>query len=486
MALFKRFKGGQGTPALVNDARPLHLVQSGSVQRVLALGMTWRTVMVAGGATTAMRMARAAKASHYCQIDGQVVGYGKIANNKGKPVPAQVYPAGTLAGRHCGGNAIFALTLSETEVWLLVVQNGRPSGMEEIVTADGAMSAHELAALRCQALIEAEAGITVYGDIDTLEFELLPLSMRELLEIAPNADDRLVALAKKGGFEGMKVPRPLVVAAVCGLAGYGTWTAWTMHEAAKLAEERAREAARIAREEAPEIVWKKAFETMRETHPQPSSASFHTVRKSFDALPAQWLGWTLKTAICKSGLPAQRKQMWTCLAGYEATAKSGSATNAQLKPTVPPGYTANFSPTRGLSLGWQVTTSVEPMVQDSLPTRADHLLNTASRLQLLIPALSEAPTMAFTPVKIDPPRGQKSKAVIPMPKALVIPSESKLVLRGPLRSIDAALGRGIHADWKSVQFTYNPSAFNTDSTSYTGLRQSTLQVEITGMIYAKD
>lgn len=489
MSIFTRKARAVASPA-TNEARPLQLLQDASGNRTLAIGMTWRTVMVAGGATVALRMAKEAKATHYCQVDGQVVGYGTLRPKSRKnPLPSLIFPAASVAAHYLGGDALIALHLSESEVWLAFIRAGVPSGTEEIITGTSDLSLDELVSARCRELIDPSPQFMVYTDLDLDLGErvssVVNFALSQLLDIPPRQTDKLLLTEAKGSFEGLKIPGPVIAMGTVALVLFGGWTGYGQWKKYKAADERAKEAARVAREENPEIVWKAAFAKFRQSTPNPSVDAIKQVRESFRMLPAKWMGWSVKTATCKAADPAGGNQVWACIAHYNITARIGAATNLQLKPTVPAGYTVNFLPTKSLNLTWMVTTHSPPIDISKLPSRIEHLVGTASKIQRLAPAFNEAPTIAFAPVKLDAPRGKRSGTVIPMPATFVMPTSSKLSIKGPLRSVDTILANGLAADWRTMTLIFNESS-RADGRQPTGIRQSALQAEITGVLYAKD
>jgi hypothetical protein len=123
---------------------------------------------------------------------------------------------------------------------------------------------------------------------------------------------------------------------------------------------------------------------------------------------------------------------------------------------------------------------VESLDLNKLPTRNQHLVETASQLQTLLPAMSSMPSLSFTSSGVSPPKSNAG-ADIPKPANIVLPSEAALSISAPLRTIDTLIDRGIAAEWRSLSLSY--AAMSGPANTLLG---SALQVQISGVLYAKD
>jgi hypothetical protein len=132
------------------------------------------------------------------------------------------------------------------------------------------------------------------------------------------------------------------------------------------------------------------------------------------------------------------------------------------------------------ALEWSVSGDVPPLNVNQLPNRQSHALDTISLLQRYAPALSTAPELKFTPIKVTPPQ-TSGGASIAMPPNTILPSEAPLNLRGPLRTIDALIERGLAAQWRAMSLTYMEGAGSSG-----GVLGSVLEAQLEGVMYAKD
>jgi len=463
-------------------ARPLQFVQSSTHSRALVLGLNWRTIMLAGGSNAAITIAREGEATHYCVVGGQTVGYGLVPKDKVQTLPEQSFPAALLAGRQHAGDALFALTLSEVEVWVVQTRNGRPSGLDEVLIDRNNGQVEQLALAWLAKRTKQNSSSIVYTDLNVgdLGVKVYPSTLQSLMTTPAMPADLLLALPAANFFAQIKIPMPLlkVAGAVFALwaanVGYETWDATVTQE------RRAEELAQRQQNEDPKKVWTDSINQLSLGRLNPSIDNLRPLRTSLGALPVNWRGWHLKTAVCKPKTPSAGKQTWFCSASYESDGKISTATNLELEASAPKDFTVKFAPTQSLSLEWSVLTEVKPLNILELPTRAHQLLVTASKLQELLPALSDAPKITFTPLTVTPPRRADGTA-IPMPTNFELPTEAAISLKGPLRTIDALVDRGVIAEWKGLTLSYAQTAPESAN-----LRTSALQVELNGILYAKN
>jgi len=532
-------------------AQALQFVQTPKGERALVLGLTWRAVVASGGQAAAQTLARQARATHYAVVGAShTVGYGLLPKKQAQ-VPERAYPAATLAARHAGGMAVFALRLSRTEAWLATVRNGRPSGSEELLSADDDTQLQALVVARCQVLAP-QLGSRVFTDLlppssDAANppWQTQPCSLAELLALPPLPPEQLQALPG-GALASLRVPRPVLYAAALGLSVLAGVEAYERWQADQRAQARAAEARRRAEEEDPQRAWSRVWAQVRASRRQPSSDSLRAARQSLNTLPTTWLGWVLHDASCQhppqpastakaappsavaapgstttpssvtpgvapapgamaaasipgatasaspsgavaaaspSGAPALSSSAWACTASYQppATGKP-MATNTQLSQRVPKGFAVQFAPPLGVSLVWSVPVQASGLDPASLLTRAQHALSTASAIQELMPLMSGEPTaLVFKPLSGLPLPRRADGTAIAAPPGLALPTEATLAFRGPLRSMDALLTRNLPLDWRSLRLSY--SVLPAQSVD---LKQSALELDVQGVLYAKD
>jgi hypothetical protein len=462
-------------------ARPLQFVQSSTASRALVLGLNWRTILLAGGTNAAITIAREGAATHYCVVGGQTVGYGLVPKDKLQTVPEQSYPAALLAGRQHSGDALFALSLSSTEIWVAQTRSGRPSGIDEVlIERNGQVD--QLALDWLSKRLNQNPASVIYTDIDVsgTGAKSHASSLASLMTIPAMPADALIALPAANFLAQIKVPMPLLKVAGAVLLLWACNTGYDAWNASVTAQKRAEEMAQRQQNEDPKKVWLESINRLGAGRLNPSIDNLRPLRKSLGELPVNWRGWHLKTAVCKPQTPNVGKQTWSCSANYESDGKVNTATNVELKSSIPQGFTAKFVPTQSLSLEWSVVSQVSPLDVAALPARAHHLLVTASKLQELLPALTDAPKITFTPLVVTPPRRFDGTAIA-MPSDVDLPSEAPISLKGPLRTIDALIERGVAAEWRSLTLSYGQI-----SAEAVNLRTSALQVELNGIFYAKN
>ncbi len=459
------------------------LVKSASSSRELVLGLNWRMIMLSGGTQAAMKLARDAGATHYCMVGGQTVGYGVLPGKKGASFPDQTTPAALLAARQYFGDGLYALSLSEKEIWVAQTRSGRPIGRDQVLVdehGDVAKKAEEWLAERLGIAPES----TIYTDIDISSIGVksreFSLSLLMTMPIVPG--DKLQAVQtgawtlKNNISQRIRTIGGVAVLVWIAFTAYDYWT-----ESVK-AERRAKNAADEKQAEDPNKVWQDVIRKLSSGRFQPASESLSTLRQSLGNLPVSWKGWKLTNAVCAAKTVVLAAQTWTCVANYEAGEAKNTATNRELSQSVPEGYTAKFKPMQSVSLEWSVIRQVEALKIVSLPTRTYHMLETASKLQELMPALTNTPSFAFTTIAVAPPRGADGKEIAsPAGVRIDIPSEAAINLRGPLRTFDALISRGIDADWRSIKLTYDRQEADEIK-----LKTSALQIEFNGNLYAKD
>jgi hypothetical protein len=490
MAIFKRQKSEISASELSgrnsikrHEAQLLLLVKSASSSRELVLGLNWRMIMLSGGTEAAMKLARDAGATHYCMVGGQTVGYGVLPGKKGKSLPDQTAPAALLAARHYFGDGLYALSLSDKEIWVVQTRSGRPIGQDQVLIDNNGNVAKKAKQWLAERLaITSES--TIYTDIDVTSMGAnsreFSLSTLMTVSIVP-ADKLRAVLTETWTLKNSISKRVWKIAAVITLGWIAVATYDYWNESVK-AERHAKNAADEKQAEDPKKVWQDAILQLASGRIQPASESLLPLRQSLGKLPVSWEGWKLTNAVCNPKPVALGKQTWTCIANYEVGESKKVGTNRELNLTIPEGYTAQFKPTQSVSLGWSVVRQVEPLKISLLPTRASHMVETASKLQELMPALTNTPSFSFTTIPVAPPRSADGKEIaIPTGVHIDIPSEATINLRGPLRTFDALMSRGIDADWRAIKLTYD--SIGADEVK---VKTSSLQIELIGNIYAKD
>lgn len=427
------------------DKQPPVLLIRDDQERLIALGLTWR-VMVAGGSNaTAKRLAIAAKATHYCVVDGQTAGLATITG-KSKKGTEIVTPAATVACSRFGGNGLFALQFGADAVWYFVMRNGLPTGSESIIRADAKNgdSALDIALVACKDAVEQNPDLAIYTDLD-IDFEGIAttdFSLKSLTELTWQSSMGLIPIVNN---DKTTLPVPILIAGAVVVCGYAGWSYYSDYVSANLAEEKRLALERANKQDDPVLAWRQALNTAMSGAVDANNVGVGLVRKSLQTtgLPATMNGWDLKTVTCTALPFVQSTQKWTCNAQYSATESVTTATNSQLKEKIPAAFTVSFSPIKQMTLKWEVSSQVKPVELKLLPERSEHLVQTASKLQTQLPSLTNTPNFSFEPLKVIPPLSVEKKTAIAMPAGFDIPAVAIVQVEGPLRSIDAVVAKNM-------------------------------------------
>jgi hypothetical protein len=461
-------------------ARTLQFLQNSNGSRTLVLGLNWRAILISGGAKTVLDRARAAGATHYCMVGVQTLAYGRVVVDKHQVIPEQVYPAALLASRLTSSEGLFALTLSPTEVWVAVVRNGRPLGFDEVLTD----TTGNLPVLVRDWLVgkRDQQHRTVFTDValNMSDLKTQPCALANLMVATVMAKDVLLVLPPSSWLARIRIPKPVMQFGFLVLVlwlGNAAWEFWTQH--VKAEAERAMAAMQRASDD-PMLRWRQALSGLGAGRAHPQANTLTPVRTSLGRLPARWGNWTLKGAQCLEKSIEAGQQTWHCTASYVPPDGLDVATNLQLNDLVPQGFQPKFVSMKQASLEWSVSGQVQPLNVNQLPTRQHHALDTTSLLQRYASALSTVPELKFSPIKVTPPQSSGG-APIPLPDQTNLPSEAPFTLRGPLRSIDALIQRGLPAQWRALSLTYREGAGASSS-----LLGSVIEAQLEGVMYAKD
>ncbi len=462
-------------------ARTVQFLQNANGSRTLVLGLNWRAILISGGAVTALDRARAAGATHYCMVGAQTLAYGRVVSDKHQAIPEQVYPAALLASRLTSSEGFFALTVSPTEVWVAVVRSGRPHGFDELLTD----TTGNLAVLVRDWLVgirEQYNTSWVYTDValDLPDVKTQPCSWTRLMNAPVMAKDVLVVLPHSSWLARLQIPTSVMRLALGMTALWLANSAWEFWRTHLKAEAELALAAEQRQSDEPTMRWQHIFNGLGASRVHPDSETLAPVRQSLGKLPTHWENWKLKAAQCKEISVQKGQQTWNCSASYVPHEGMGVATNQQLNAAVPEGFKAKFVSLKLAALEWSLVCDAPPLNVAKLPTKQHHVLETSSLLQRYEAAITSAPELVFSPIKIAPPQTTHGTSIA-LPTTLQLPSEAPLSLRGPLRSIDAILARGLSAQWRAISLTYvDAKALSS------GLRDSVLETQLEGVLYAKD
>ncbi|MDB5858866.1 MAG: hypothetical protein JWQ76_2555 [Ramlibacter sp.] len=448
-------------------APTLELVRGADHDTTFAFGLQWRTIATRGGRADAIQLARAAGASHFV-FRGNQLGMGVLPPGAG--ASSRVVPAILVTARQHVGTAIVALALGPGEYWIAASVNGQPTSADHFL-----QQADEGAAIawvrELQSRFAAAGEVGVRSNIPAL-VDAQPLSSHDLLALPVSAADLLQPLPRPGA----ALPRPvlgfLALALVLLLAQHG-WNSWQARSAA------ARAAQSRGTEADPAQAWAATLAAWEAATAAPDGLGLAAVRDSLSPLPLAWDGWRLASASCLAGplgaAPAATRG-WNCKASY-LRGRRGSF-NRDMGTVLPAGWSVSFLPLGGMELRWSVQQPVHALHAQGLRSARYFEVEVASRLQRLLPALAADLSFAFTPVELAAPRRSDGTALPADARAESL-RQARLVVAGPLRSIDALIASDIEAEWLQLSIQFDATE------PRAGAKTSALMAEAKGNAYAR-
>lgn len=467
MALFsKRDGAGKGGKGKRSAANTLELVyESEASNRALAIGVRWKRVASSGGRADAWRLAREAGATH-AVFQGQQLGMGLMPADVDKGT--RVYPAALIAARHLGGNNVVALRIDEGFYWICETHAGQPTDIDEVL--HNAEEADVLA--RVRELLDRNAAlggpVGLHTNIDDPGLETRSLELTDLFGSVLTDADQINPLPRVG----TSLPKPVLYAAAVAILvlvaqqGYKKYDMWSRAKAL---------AAMKAAPVDPTEAWNEAIANWERSVAAPDAQGLLAVRAELDKLPVEWDGWRLERADCNAVAPQGATRTWGCTARYKREA--AAATNLQMAGNIPAGWIVTWLPLGGLQLSWNVVQPSQPISIGSLKKPEFFNIDVASRLQNLAPAMENEIAFAFAPVAIPAPKQNDGTAIPPDPRVEGLQSAG-LLIKAPLRSVDALIAAGIEADYRSLSLSYAPGLSGK-------IKTSALTAEVKGDLYAK-
>jgi hypothetical protein len=512
----------------------------------VAVGLVWRTVLLAGDRQAGANLAQAAGATHFTVVGGatQTVGYGILPRPKrglvseqlsglrsGAKKQATPVPLAVLVARSIGNSAALvvldltalmgsseALHAGET-YWLCSIRAGSPLGPEETVG-----SRQELQDILNEASLRAAQnegdGFTLYTDLDlqgdesnSLQFPIKALNVSEVLRQSMSAQDAMQEVRKASSKS--SAPAPALIGlclAGAGLAGYSYYEQ-DQAESAAQAVLAAQAAAAQTRVIDPAALWNAAVHQATKGAHVANVQSLKDLRAALGKLPVDWMGWDLRAATCEAHESGTAKSIaiaasapaasapagvagsvniapqitWDCQAQYvPGTAKALVATNAQLNQATPAGFSATFEPTTKAALNWRVLQSAEPLDIATVPSQSQALIDFASALQDLSPQLTEKPNFSFAPMPgLVAPKDARGMPLV-QPRSIEMPLQANITLKGPLRTLDLLTQRGVAAHWTKLTVRVAQALPLADAPSPAANAPSALTFDLGGVIYAKN
>ena len=442
------------------------LLTSDDGSRSFALGLRWRAVVTSKSkAHDLMREAAKEHASHVAMAPF-LMGTGRLLS----PPPEKLvhfFAAAQVAAQNTQqSDAVFALKLPDSRVWIARISDASPSGQEEILS-------EVEAAERIHTLRSIDAGLQVWTAIDGIA-QTNPYSFNDLMLLPPPASARMQPVQDQSFLQRMPASVQwtggLVIVGLLGMQGMDWWQNTQRTDA--LQQLAAKQADRVD-----EIrqAWQGQIAANLAT--RAAQVDVGPLRASIDQLPVVLQGWRLQNAKCASDFKAQAKT-WHCTAVYNTPdIQLGGKFDPNKQLTAPSGFEIDYLPTKEIHLRWSVQTPATALTLSNLPDRASHLIGTASLLQVNLGGLHAAPEIKFAPIKLIQPQ-LSDGSTAPMPSDLRLPQQAQITLKAPLSTADAVVPR-IAADWAALTLTpILPSASTTGG-------QYGLDIEWTGILHAK-
>lgn len=479
MSLLSRFKkkppGSTGTgrkpvdkKSSAIDAQEIVCGASDDGHSIVGFGLRWRTLIQAAGNEASIKLAKQGKATHY-QLRGQQVGYGKVP----KDVKGAIYSAAGLAAKTHSGLGVFAIELSPTQYWFAVVRNGQPTNNDEVL--GGMSSADAVGHVRAILAQFTNEYSTVFSDIPNSGLEnQQSFSLHDLFEIPRNDTDLLVAIPKTGS----SIPKPVIYAAAGVLALIALQRGWSEYQTHLVAASKPL----IQSDDPPEVAWAPVIKSFLDSVALPNAAVLAPARLSLESLPVLWWDWSLSGARCEAAkIAPDKSRLWSCNATY-ARGRLG-ATSEKMNQIVKarmPTASVGFPTISSMTLGWSVSISEQAtMSLAQFPVAQDIPLPLMSTLQSYAPALAGTQDFKFVPVELVAPKKNDGTAQ-PWPSNVPEILSGPLVLKGPLRTIDAVHSLFPHVDWYAIGLTADAKG----DASQKSVAASALTAELSGMIYA--
>jgi hypothetical protein len=460
---FPKVRPRPAPPSHADQAPPLMLLSSADGQKVVALGLRWKAVITSDSKKAdLLRDASKQRASHVV-LAPFLMGMGRL-NTPTAATDTAIYSAAIMAASTAQQDAVFALSLPDGRIWLCQIHSGRPSGQEEL------LSSSLQACRRVDELRRVQDALQIWTDIEDIA-DRRPYTFDDLMLPPPGQSARVQAVAKESWLKRLPVSARLALAlavlAFLAMEGQAWW-----QNSQRLEIQRLAQAAQAAKEDQARTLWQSRLDTYLAEQAQQLDLS--TLRSSLDRLPVVWQGWRLQSAKCTSTALALDKssKKWRCTAIYNTPdVKLGQAFDANKRLTVPTGFEADFLPTKEVHLRWHAQTPAVSLSAQTLPDRQEHLVGTASLLQMNMISLANPPEIRFAPIDLVQPRHTDGTPAL-LPGNLRLPVKATITFKAPAAIADALVDR-LKADWNTLTLT--PA----------GEKLTGVDMEWTGVLHAK-
>jgi hypothetical protein len=250
------------------------------------------------------------------------------------------------------------------------------------------------------------------------------------------------------------------------------------------AKRKAREQALLALSDEldPTQAWAEAIATWQAGKAAANGFALMAPREQLNRLPLRWEGWILSTAVCRVSPAAvtnrTAQRAWACQAQYTRGTRD-AVLSRDMARMLPQGWSVSFNPLSGMDVSWNFTQAATPLKIADLPKAEFFRVEVASRLQQLLPALAGEPSYSFTPVEIPAPKRKDGTSMPPPAEAQGI-AAATLVVKAPMRNIDALIMADVMADWNEIRLVFD------NQEPKGALKASTVMAEAKGEMYAKN
>lgn len=453
------------------DAQELHLLASGGDQSLIfGFGLRWRTMVTTGGRDAAQKVAQKSNATHFI-YRSQQVGYGILPKN----VDEIIYPASILVAKVNAGASIFALKIDDGRYWFSVVRNGQPTNTDEVIS--GIKESQAVARIReISQQFEGEE-LAVYTDIKNSGIDgQKDFSLHNVFDIVRTDEDKLHKLKEKGSL----IPKPVLYAGLFAVASLALQRGYSEYKDYQARKEL--EANRVV-ELTPEAAWAPVLEKFLASTPKPGVSALIEIRKSIATVPVIWSGWMLTGVRCVAvpDLDAAKNRPWSCAGTYERGRVADTSEEFIKKvQSKKPDWSVTFPSINFMAVNWTIKNQEAPIELTDMNDPNLTMINVASKLQGYFPALALRPEFKMQPFPLTAPKRHDGKL---HPKPATVPDFFKgdLVLKGPLRSMDAMTKQLSNVEWEAMGLVFDSKSPATQK----GLSTSSLTVELTGKVFGK-
>lgn len=186
---------------------------------------------------------------------------------------------------------------------------------------------------------------------------------------------------------------------------------------------------------------------------------------------------------CQASELITGKQSWGCQATYERTPVG--ITSKQMSERIGSSsfkaLAISYPTSNSMVASWALSIQSQSITLAGLPDSKPVQIETLSDLQLAFPTLATRPEFTLKEVQFPAPLKQDGT---PQPKPANIPRifEGAMLIKGPLRSIDALAPQLKHVTWSAIGMQVDPLA----DAQQKGITASAISVEATGKVLAKE